>query len=97
MSNPQPQPGLPEHEQQAWDAIVAGLRGEIDLGPQFPASEPAQQAELEEDGTEDIAEFDFWLRADGHRRNPGTSADVIASALFVLLRERRLDWPVRFY
>jgi len=36
--------------------------------------------------------FDHWLRADGHRRNPGTSADLIAAGLFVLLRERRLDW-----
>jgi triphosphoribosyl-dephospho-CoA synthase len=43
------------------------------------------------------AEFDFWLRADGHRRNPGTTADIIAAALFVLLRENRLDWPVKFY
>ncbi len=33
-----PSSGLPEHEQQAWDAIVADLRGEIDLGPNFPAS-----------------------------------------------------------
>ena len=43
------------------------------------------------------AEYDFWLRADGHRRNPGTTADVIAAALFVLLRENRLAWPVKFY
>lgn len=43
------------------------------------------------------AECDFWLRADGHRRNPGATADVIAAALFVLLRERRLAWPVKFY
>ena len=28
--------GLPEHEQRAWDAIVADLSGQIDLGPQFP-------------------------------------------------------------
>lgn len=41
--------------------------------------------------------FDFALRTDGHRRNPGTSADVIAAALFVLLREDRLTWPIRFY
>lgn len=27
---------LPEHEQRAWDAIVADLSGQIDLGPQFP-------------------------------------------------------------
>jgi triphosphoribosyl-dephospho-CoA synthase len=38
------------------------------------------------------AKFDQWLRADGHRRNPGTSADLIAAGLFVLLREGRLHW-----
>ena len=37
-----------------------------------------------------LADFDFWLRSDGHRRNPGTTADLIAAALFVLLREGRL-------
>jgi len=44
-----------------------------------------------------LQEFDFSLRTDGHRRNPGTSADLIAAALFVLLRENRLEWPVKFY
>ncbi len=34
--------------------------------------------------------LDFWLRSDGHRRNPGTTADLIAAALFVLLREGRV-------
>jgi triphosphoribosyl-dephospho-CoA synthase len=33
------------------------------------------------------ADLDFWLRSDGHRRNPGTTADLIAAGLFVLLRE----------
>lgn len=28
--------GLPDHEKRAWDAIVADLSGQIDLGPQFP-------------------------------------------------------------
>ncbi len=37
-----------------------------------------------------LADFDFWLRLDGHRRNPGTTADLIAAALFVLLREGRV-------
>jgi triphosphoribosyl-dephospho-CoA synthase len=39
-----------------------------------------------------LAELDAWLRADGHRRNPGTTADLVAAGLFVLLREGRLDW-----
>ena len=33
-----------------------------------------------------MQDFDFWLRADGNRRNPGTTADLIAAALFVGLR-----------
>jgi triphosphoribosyl-dephospho-CoA synthase len=44
-----------------------------------------------------LSDLDFFLRADGHRRNPGTSADLIAAALFVLLRDGRVNWPVRFY
>jgi len=32
-------------------------------------------------------EFDRWLRADGNRRNPGTTADLIAAGLFVGLRD----------
>jgi len=39
-----------------------------------------------------LEDFDFWLRCDGHRRNPGTTADLIAAALFVLLREGRVNW-----
>lgn len=31
-------------------------------------------------------EFDRWLRADGHRRNPGTTADLVTASLFAALR-----------
>lgn len=34
-----------------------------------------------------LAGFDVWLRADGNRRNPGTTADLVAAALFVAIRE----------
>ncbi len=40
-----------------------------------------------------LADFDFWLRADGHRRNPGTTADLIAAALFAGLRDGLLPPP----
>jgi triphosphoribosyl-dephospho-CoA synthase len=40
----------------------------------------------------ELAELDAWLRTDGHRRNPGTTADLIVAGLFVLLREGRLHW-----
>jgi triphosphoribosyl-dephospho-CoA synthase len=39
-----------------------------------------------------LDDFDHWLREDGHRRNPGTTADLVAAGLFVLLREGRLNW-----
>jgi triphosphoribosyl-dephospho-CoA synthase len=38
-----------------------------------------------------LDELDGWLRADGHRRNPGTTADLIAAGLFVIFREGRLE------
>ncbi len=40
-----------------------------------------------------VADLDFWLRSDGHRRNPGTTADMIAAALFVQLRDGHLRPP----
>lgn len=41
-------------------------------------------------------ELDFWLRSDGHRRNPGTTADLIAAGLFVLLREGIMQLPMKW-
>lgn len=40
-----------------------------------------------------LGDLDFWLRSDGHRRNPGTTADLIAAGLFVVLRERLIAAP----
>lgn len=42
-----------------------------------------------------IQDFDAWLRFDGHRRNPGTTADAVAATLFAALRDRQVafsDW-----
>jgi len=44
---------------------------------------------LASDSAQSRAAFDAWLRADGNCRNPGTTADLIAAALFWLLRELR--------
>jgi triphosphoribosyl-dephospho-CoA synthase len=46
-----------------------------------------------EAGREAIRELDGWLRAVGHSRNPGTTADLIAACLFVVLRQSRLPPP----
>lgn len=46
--------------------------------------------------TEDVLiAFDQWLRADGHRRNPGTTADMVAAVLFVGIREGTISVPPR--
>jgi triphosphoribosyl-dephospho-CoA synthase len=48
-----------------------------------------------EAGRLEIAGFDSWLCADGHRRNPGATADILTAGMFVLLREGTLDLPLR--
>ncbi len=42
-----------------------------------------------------LADLDFWLRADGHARNPGTTADLVAAGLFVGLRDGIIKQPFR--
>jgi len=37
-------------------------------------------------GLQAYHDYDAWLRADGHRRNPGTMADLMAATLFLMLR-----------
>jgi triphosphoribosyl-dephospho-CoA synthase len=40
-----------------------------------------------------MTELDGWLRADGNRRNPGTTADLVAGCLFAALREGWITAP----
>lgn len=44
---------------------------------------------------EALADLDFWLRADGHLRNPGTTADLITAGLFAALRDGIIKVPFR--
>jgi len=46
------------------------------------------------EGRDAFAVLDGWLREQGHQRNPGTTADLIAACLFVLLREGSLRLPL---
>lgn len=43
----------------------------------------------------DLRALDQWLRSDGHRRNPGATADLIAAAIFVAIRQGLLLPPTR--
>jgi triphosphoribosyl-dephospho-CoA synthase len=42
-----------------------------------------------------LSEFDAWLRADGHQRNPGTTADLIAAAWFIAIRDKAVVPPTK--
>lgn len=46
-----------------------------------------------ETAVERMAELDAWLRADGNRRNPGTTADLVAACLFAAFREGWIEAP----
>ena len=42
-----------------------------------------------------VSDLDFWLRSDHHRRNPGTTADLVTAALFVGVATGKLSPPFR--
>ncbi len=46
-----------------------------------------------DEGRQEIQRLDEWLRADGNRRNPGTTADFVAAILFAALRDNRIALP----
>lgn len=41
-----------------------------------------------------LQEFDTWLRAEGHQRNPGATADLVSACLFTDLREGNIPIPL---
>jgi triphosphoribosyl-dephospho-CoA synthase len=45
-------------------------------------------------GERELADFDGWLRQDGHARNPGATADLITAALFAALRDGTIHLPL---
>jgi triphosphoribosyl-dephospho-CoA synthase len=48
-----------------------------------------------DDYQEALSDLDFWLRSDDHRRNPGTTADLVAAGLFAVFRDGLVDPPWR--
>jgi triphosphoribosyl-dephospho-CoA synthase len=79
------------------DSLITRRRG-IDVANQAAAMAAAalnaggsgDQAYLEA-----LSDLDFWLRCDGHYRNPGTTADLVAAGLFVALRNGIINAPFR--
>ncbi len=68
------------------DSLIARKCGEaVALESQRRAQELLEGEKP--DFPDGLVEFDRWLRADGHRRNPGTTADLIAAILFAVIRD----------
>ncbi len=81
---------------QVPDTLIARKRG---VSEAFEASRLA--AEVIARGWPETAEgrqraddLDRWLRAEGNGRNPGTTADLVAAALFAGLREGIISLPI---
>jgi triphosphoribosyl-dephospho-CoA synthase len=79
------------------DSLIARRRGSdvaaqaaAMAGKVLAAGRPGEEKYLRA-----LGDFDFWLRADGHRRNPGTTADLVAAGLFVALRDAIIKPPFR--
>jgi triphosphoribosyl-dephospho-CoA synthase len=62
------------------------------LGPGVAAEASRRAADAL--ATDTIPEYDAWLRALGHDRNPGATADLLAAALFVALRQGTIGLPL---
>lgn len=73
------------------DSLIARKCGdEVAAASQTRAQLAIDQLQDESSFWKQVGELDFWLRADGNRRNPGTTADLIAAGLFVLLAQGEL-------
>ncbi len=79
------------------DSLIARRRGEEIALQSAARAQAVLDAGPPGDDAYDrgLAELDFWLRADGHARNPGTTADLVAAGLFVALREDIIKPPYR--
>jgi triphosphoribosyl-dephospho-CoA synthase len=77
------------------DSLIARKCGQIVANES--AARAAAVLQLRSGGPEAyhraLADLDFWLRSDGNRRNPGTSADLLAGGLFAALRDGHLRPP----
>ena len=79
------------------DSLIARRRGD-DVARQAAARAAAvlESGQPDEEAYQrGLAELDFWLRSDGHARNPGTTADLVAAGLFLALRDGIITPPFR--
>jgi triphosphoribosyl-dephospho-CoA synthase len=70
--------------------------GEVARQVQTRASAIVERLEAEgwTEGEALLGDFDFWLRSDSNRRNPGATADLIAATLLVGILSGQLSWDL---
>lgn len=73
------------------DTLIARKRGAMEAAEASARARCVLAA-----GWHELAGFDAWLRAVGHRRNPGATADVLTASLFALLRDGAIPLPAPF-
>lgn len=66
-------------------AAEASRRAQAVLEAGWPAAHGAPAA---------LAALDAWLRADGRRRNPGTTADLVCATLYLALHTGAIELPI---
>src|ERR1700733_15215195 len=68
------------------DTLIARKRGR-------EVAEEASRRSAEAIASGDLDGLDAWLRAEGHARNPGATADLVAAALFAAIRDGTIELP----
>jgi triphosphoribosyl-dephospho-CoA synthase len=78
------------------DSLIARRRGgDVARQAAGMAAAVLSAGRPRDEDEEALADLDFWLRADGHHRNPGTTADLVTASLFVALRDGIIKAPLR--
>jgi triphosphoribosyl-dephospho-CoA synthase len=54
----------------------------------------AQFWEDDQSRWQELTKLDIWLSADGNRRNPGATADLVTACLFIAMREGSITLPL---
>ncbi len=80
------------------DSLIARKRGKAEAeeaarraGRVLEAGWPQTPA-----GRTALTDLDAWLRAEGHGRNPGTTADLVTACLFAALRSGTIQVPLSY-
>ncbi|MFO0909104.1 MAG: triphosphoribosyl-dephospho-CoA synthase [Isosphaeraceae bacterium] len=76
---------LIRRKRDASEADESARRAHDVLASGWPHSERGRNA---------YDDLDAWLRSEGHERNPGATADLIAAALFVALDDGTIPFPI---